>query len=351
MSEIKFLAFADFHYKKRMYATKVSDFENILSRAKNEGASLVVHEGDFCNDYCHSPELISKYLGADLPVFGVYGNHELETVGNTMQFVTPRLTNRPEEVIFGTADGKIGNGDVGYYYYDTGDFRFVFLDTNYSLSADKEYYEHNREASHTCPPENSLKDSIGANQLAWLDRALTDAAQKGKHCIVNAHATFSGNFNSSPDHEAVRALYKKANRLRPKTVLMSINGHYHTNRAQSIDGVFYLDLNTAINGWWQFEKFHPYEENDPENPVYTFEFTDYDENGTPIETINMPFSRLRMGAQTLFFEEPLSAVITVTSNGSITVKGKKTSWAYGKTSPNFYDGVMPEISDFSFSAE
>ena len=33
MSKIKFLVFADLHYKKGMYAAKVSDLEKIIKRA------------------------------------------------------------------------------------------------------------------------------------------------------------------------------------------------------------------------------------------------------------------------------------------------------------------------------
>ena len=346
MAEIKFLVFADLHYKKGMYATKVSDLEEIMKRARDEKVDLVLHEGDFCNDYCRSPEILNVYLRSGLKVFGVYGNHELETVGNTMQVVTPNLTNEPESVIWGTKDGKIGDGSIAYYYYDTGDFRFIFLDANYSLMPDGVTYEHNREGSWGPPQENSCKSSLGPVQIEWLDKVLTDAAEKGKHCIVNAHPSFSGLWNNSYDSVTVRNLYAKANAIKSGTVVMSINGHWHTNHAATVDGVFYLDTNVVINGWWQGEKFYPYAEDDPENPKYTFTFTDYDENGNATNTYARPLSSLSMGAQTLFFKEPLSAVVTVTDDGKITVKGKKTEWSYGKVSNNFFEGIMPEISDF-----
>ena len=123
MSEIKFLFFSDLHYKKMMYATKVSDLEKIMERAKSENAEFVIHEGDFCNDYSRSPEILNVYLNSGIGVFGVYGNHELETAGNTMQMVTPCLTNAPENIIWGTEDGKIGDGSIAYYYFDKEDSR------------------------------------------------------------------------------------------------------------------------------------------------------------------------------------------------------------------------------------
>ena len=60
----------------------------------------------------------------------------------------------------------------------------------------------------------------------------------------------------------------------------------------------------------------------------------------------MPLSELMMGAQTLFFAEPLSAIVTVTSDGKITVKGSKTEWSYGKVKVKFTEGSEPFISDY-----
>ena len=44
---IKFLVFADTHYKKGLYRTQVSDLEKIMKRAADEKVDFVVHCGDF----------------------------------------------------------------------------------------------------------------------------------------------------------------------------------------------------------------------------------------------------------------------------------------------------------------
>ena len=51
MSSIKFTLFADLHYKKGMYIASVADIEQIISSAKANGSSFVLHAGDMCNDY------------------------------------------------------------------------------------------------------------------------------------------------------------------------------------------------------------------------------------------------------------------------------------------------------------
>ena len=104
-----------------------------------------------------------------------------------MSFVTPRLTNRT--VIWGTADGRIGDGSIGHYYFDHKGYRFVMTDTNYSLNANGDW-EHSLTGSH-CPVKgNQHWNSLGPCQLEWLASVLEDAAKKGLHCVVVSHTTF-----------------------------------------------------------------------------------------------------------------------------------------------------------------
>lgn len=119
VKSVKFLVFSDFHYKKKMYSATVSDFKKILNRANQSNVDFIVHCGDFSNDYSGSPELINAYLynSFNLPVYGVYGNHELESSSNSMSIVTPKLTN-DGNVFWGTDDKKRNDGSIDYYYSD-----------------------------------------------------------------------------------------------------------------------------------------------------------------------------------------------------------------------------------------
>ena len=40
---LKFLVFADLHYKKGMYAVKISDMEKILERANENQVNFMIH--------------------------------------------------------------------------------------------------------------------------------------------------------------------------------------------------------------------------------------------------------------------------------------------------------------------
>lgn len=338
---LSFLVFADLHYKKGMYAVKVQHLKQIMKRARENNVDFVVHAGDFCNDYSGSPEIVKEYLKNeyDLSVYGVYGNHELESKNNSMDYVTPLLTN-DTQVIWGTADGKPGDGSIGYYYFEKKGCRFVCLDTNYSYNEATGQWEHNHTASWGAPAGNLYADSLGPVQLQWLEQVLTDAAEKKTPCILISHAGFMEQWRHSPDTEAVLALIRKVNEKKPGTVVMCINGHYHTNHLEAIEDVLYFDVNAAINGSWVPKKEQHYTD------AHTFKLENYDAEGNCLGAETVPLSRLWQSANTHYFQDPLSAVVTITDEGKITVTGSKTKWCYDVAPIDPLPGIMPEISDF-----
>ena len=334
---IKFTLFADLHYKKGMYISSVADLQEILDRAKQNNVDFVIHLGDLCNDYRRSPELLNTYLYNchGLPVYGIYGNHELESRENDMATVTPMLCNR--EVTWGTPDGTIGDGSIGYYYFDHSSFRVICLDTNYSQNPENLEWEHNRTASWGAPAENLKKDSLAPRQLVWLEHILQDTAERGLHCLLFSHTGFSGIWYSSPDAVAVREMIRCVNEKRKGTVLMSVSGHLHTDHQAVVDGVVHFDVNTVRNGLWLAEAREHY-------GGLSYPFVNYDANGNETERCDRPLSELRMAAQTWFFDRPLSAVVTVSGDGSVTIEGSAAEW-YGGVVPDARYEVNARISD------
>lgn len=325
---MKFLVIGDFHYKKNMYVSTVADLDTMLRRACENHVDFVVHTGDFCNDYSGSPELLDTYLNNQyhLPVFGIYGNHELETRGNTMDFVTPRLCNR---------DVHFGSDDAGYWYYDTKGFRMIGLDTNYSFNESLDQWQHNLPASWGEPAGNKFAHSISPLQLQWLDRTLAEASEKGLKVIVFSHSALSGQWYSSPDADYARSLFDQYK----GTVLMNINGHLHTDHFCVLDNIAYFDVNTVINGaWYGAGEFH-YDD----AHTYIREVVQCD--GKIIGTETGKLNDLTQGKNTWFFEEPLSAIVDISLDGTISITGAKTSWRYGIVPPWHNDGMMPEIPD------
>lgn len=325
---LKFLVLGDFHYKKNMYAATLTDLDSILQRAKDEAVDFVIHTGDFCNDYLGSPELLHDYLenAYGLPVFGIYGNHELETKGNTMQLINRCLSN--QQVTF-------GGQNEGYWYYDFKSCRLVGLDSNYSYNETTKQWQHNLPASWGAPADNILKDSFSPDQLDWLDRVLSQAEKQHKKVIVFSHTGLSGKWASSADAEDVRKLFAKYS----NTVIMSINGHLHTDHFCLVDGIAYFDVNAVVNGFWMPSDTDHY------NDDQTFTRECVDEQGvvTGMETFSL--RKLTQGKNTWFFKDPLSAVVEIADDNSIKVKGSATSWLYDVIPSYKADCIGPAIPD------
>lgn len=338
MLDLKFSVFADFHYKKGMYASTVGDLEAILKRASDENVDFIIHAGDFSNDYIGSPEAVHLYLENPykLPAYGIYGNHELESNGNSMEVVTKLLTN-DKNVIW-------GDDSVGYYYFDKNGYRIVCTDTNYSWNEELQTWEHNKTASWGAPEGNKVPNSLGPEQLEWLENVLTDAAVKKLSCIVLGHASFTEMWYPSPDTEKVQSIFDKVNNMTPKTIIMCINGHYHTNHLAVKDDIVYFDVNTVLNGSWAPKKEHHYTEK------HTYIYEDYDREGHKTGERKRMLTELWQSVNTHYFAAPLDAVVKI-SDGCIEISGSETTWRYDVEPKSSNPAIIPKISSGRFSFE
>ena len=166
-----------------------------------------------------------------------------------------------------------------------------------------------------------------------------------------SHASIAGTRGSSQsgDYAETQELFRKANDKNLGTVLMVINGHHHTNHTEYVDGILYFDMNVARNGaWYSAGPEHYFNESGNE----TFEYVTYDADGNNPTTTIMPVKDLRNAGKTWFFEDPLSAIVHVSSNGRIVIEGMETDWLYGidpKDSGRSADGEEPFVNSGVFS--
>ena len=237
-----------------------------------------------------------------------------------MQLVTPLLTNR--EVNWG------GEG-VGYYWFDTDEFRFIAVDTNYSYNPDTKEWEHNREGSWGPPgsaglPGNNIyPNSLGPKQFEWLKKILYESAEQKKCCILLSHAPLTVRIEACTyDARAIERLIDDVNAVRAGTVKMCINGHRHTDTFLVRNNVVYFDVNAVRSGAWTEKKDFHYADGQG------FEFTDYDAEGREISKEYVDYNCLRQGSNTWFFDAPLSADVVLEDNKLI-IKGSSCNWAFG----------------------
>ncbi|MBR6681345.1 MAG: metallophosphoesterase [Clostridia bacterium] len=325
---LKIALFSDFHYKKRMYPVKVSDLEKIFERAAANNVDFVLHAGDFCNDYAGSPEITDLYLNnpQGLAVYGVYGNHDLETVGNSMDNVTPCLCNREVNFAFEGA---------GHWYKDIKGYRLIGVDTNYSYNEEEDRWEHNLPATTGPRKGNKFGSTMGPDQLKWFEELIADAHEKGMKVITSSHMALAAEWWRNGNTDDVRAILAKY----PNTVILCVSGHWHADHFSIENNTAFIDINATINAFWtRSDDFHYADD-------HTFEFHDYDKDGKEIGVSQMKFNDLSQGKNNWSVQDPLSAILTIEDDGTITVEGTESDWACGMIPPLQFPHVcvMPAI--------
>ena len=326
---LKIAIFSDFHYKKRMYPTRVSDLKQILDRAADNSVDFVVHGGDFCNDYAGSPELVDLYLNNPhgLPVYGVFGNHELESANNVIDSVAPCLCNREVNFAF---DG------AAHWYADLKeDLRLIGVDTNYYYWEEDAAWHHVQPAK-VGPPSGALYGcTLGPDQFEWLESLIADAHAKKMKVIVLSHMAFGGDCWKCGDAQKVSEMFAKY----PKTVTLCISGHLHTDHFSVVDNIAYFDVNATRNAFWKRMEDYHYSDSQ------TFELHDYDADGKEIGVSDMKLNDLSQGRNNWATNDPLSAILTLDDDGNITIEGAKSDWMYGVQPPIEvpHPFIMPEI--------
>lgn len=331
--QVTFSMFADFHYDERTIAG-IPDLRAVLKRADENNVDFVLSLGDMIVGIADRPEFVKAFKDNPygLKVYNVYGNHELECAGATMELVTPSLTNDPD-VVWGTADGKMDTS-IGYYYFDINGFRFICLDTNYYVDGDGQY-RHNNANSYGPPSTAKIYNALGPVQFAWAEKLIMDAADKGLSCVVCHHAGIDGVITGSvPEGAALREVFKKANDQRPGTVLMSICGHEHWDRQVYVDGVLYKYVN-VVRGCCGDRDL----QGTPNIPYagLTYEKEYYDADGNYLRTETKSIQSCQSNFS-FYSADPMSTIITINSNGIITMDGTESTWLNNEAPTKSFPG-------------
>ncbi len=281
--KIKFLACADYHLHPQ-YPIFADGITKIVDRAKQNNVDAIIHLGDFIIDIKNQKAALDEFLHNDagIPAFGCYGNHELE------------LTDSLETL------NKAYGIENSYYYRDVKGFRFVITDANFfEIDGEIKRYPGFSVGGPNWDYDHNL---LSKEQLDWLKDTLMTSPYP---CIILSHSTFFNIKSSSRDAENVRSIINEVNEKFPKRVLLCMNGHYHTDSMDVLDNVAYFNVNTVYMGGWRPEKHNCF----PKEFAEKYESAD---NG-------------------VFFKDPLSAIVTVDSDGIIDVEGMETSYIYDVT--------------------
>ena len=183
-----------------------------------------------------------------------------------------------------------------YYYYDKNGYRFIVLNPNY-------YQADAKDINYSLGNYYSTTGSVGylpKTQLNWLEKSILEFDGS---CIIFSHQSIE-RVDGIANHDEVKTILENCNSVRQNAVILCVNGHYHHDYIKKINDIIYLDLNSC-----------------------SFEYIAKKHHYFPYR-LKRKFKGM---SNTLIYNEPIHAVITIIDDGEMIIDGIKSSFYKGIT--------------------
>lgn len=190
-----------------------------LEAAAKNKVDFIIELGDFC--FAKEANVPFRDLWDKFPgdKYHVLGNHDMD------------ICSKEEYMEFVGMKSR-------YYSFDKGDFHFIVLDPN-NLFVDGKYIPYKNGNFYV---DTSQREHLDPEQLEWLKK---DLASTDKRCILFSHECFE---NTVQNRELVRGILEAENeRCGFKKVIAAFSGHDHTSYTKEINGITYIQINSASN--------------------------------------------------------------------------------------------------------
>lgn len=258
---IKIGMFADVHVPTMHDAKeRITAFMDSMKTAKPD---FIIELGDFITPepkYAYGMELWNAYSGTK---YHVIGNHEMDggcTLARALEY---------------------RNMSSSYYSFQQNGFHFIVLDGN-----DKK-----------TPEAKGYQEHIGETQLVWLKEELMKT--KMPIIIFSHQGLGKDGVDNAPE---IRALLEAHNaKAKKNKIIVNFYGHIHYDRADEINGIWYVCINSMSYKWLGEEYGH----------------LQYGEE------IDKKFKWIKYTAP---YKDPLYTVVEISTKGTISIGGKKSEW-------------------------
>ncbi len=237
-------------------------------RTMNEAeVDFIIQLGDFCHPQVYNEPFLDIWDSFDGPAYHVLGNHDMDN------FMGEKFSKEHAVKFFG-----MGNA---YYSFKTKGFHFIILDANETKG----------------PLIDGSSAYIGSEQKNWLKAELESNQLPA---LIFSHRSF---LRSIKNGYEVRLLFEQINNKSPKKkVIACFNAHYHLDQVTTLNGIYYIDINSMS---------------------YHFLGRDYISRERYGRRMDKLFYKIQELAP---YKDPLFAVVTVKTDGSIIVEGVESEW-------------------------
>ncbi|UBM59055.1 metallophosphoesterase [Marinilongibacter aquaticus] len=238
-----------------------------IGEMKQSQPDFIIQMGDFCVPKPENQALLNVWNSFKGDKFHVIGNHD-----------TDGGYKREDVVQFWKAQDK-------YYSFDREGFHFIVLDGN----------EHNESPNR---PKGYAR-FVSKTQIEWLEQ---DLDSTDLPCIVFCHQGLDNDMGGLENGMAMRYSLEKANkRAGFQKVILVFSGHHHQDYYNQINGIHYVQINSASYYWvgGEHQMVRYSEQIDEKHPWIKY---------------------------TIPYKEPLWATVEISSKGRIQIEGRKTNY-------------------------
>jgi 3',5'-cyclic-AMP phosphodiesterase len=270
---VKFGLISDVH--QDVMPDGVDRVRKFVAAMKEAEAAFVLQLGDFCWPHPRNKDFLEAWNAFAGARYHVLGNHDMD--GGY---------KREQTVAYCGTPGR-------YYTFDAGPMRGIVLDSNDPGGKARGY-----------------KKFIAADQQAWLADALRRTDRPV--CVFIHHPLDQGGGIENGGN--IRTILEQAEAANPGIVLAVFSGHFHQDYALEINGVRYVQINSASYVWL------------PEGAA----------RETYPSEVHRAHPYLRNVAA---YQDPLWALVTVDlDRGQLVVEGTRSKW-HG---PDLWERGAPE---------
>ena len=184
-----------------------------LNQATKNESDFIVQMGDFCVPKNQNEGLIQLWKSYKNPSYHILGNHDTDggfEHEQTMDF-------------WGMKDR--------YYSFDARGYHFIILDGN----------------DPNPKPWSGYNRYIDSDQQLWLEQ---DLANTRLHTFVFSHQTLENEEGGVANFKELRSILEVENQKAGETkVVGCFSGHHHTDYMTNINGIYYIQVNSASYRW------------------------------------------------------------------------------------------------------
>ncbi len=290
--KLQFGLIADLHHdimhdgKKRLVS--------FIDEAIQKKPEFILQMGDFCRPYDYNEDLLlawNKFKGRK---YHILGNHDMDG-GFTRQ----------QSMDFWKMKSR-------YYSFDQNGYHFIILDGN----------------DPNPKPWTGYNRYINKDQQEWLK---ADLADTNHSTFIFSHQTIENEEGGVANFSEIRKILEQANqKAKRKKVVACFSGHHHTDYMADINGIYYIQINSASYRWVgeDYKHIRYGKEIDEEYPLIKL---------------------------TIPYKDPLFTFVEIDPGGLLKIEPRSTKFvgpgplAMGGPNTKDNDPIVPKISGFDFN--